>query len=149
MHERLAYASKEKVIQAYRKAGIGYTAYVTKLKEKIVRSEKIAPRAWKGYLINEKAATLDTLYEVKHLEFLRLEFKRDYKAKTIRLALGSRPDITYSVKKLLEANCYLIYVYLVALKHLLRYLRVQLIERTFNYASIPIPYLRIIRLPAP
>ncbi|RCI13645.1 hypothetical protein L249_5575 [Ophiocordyceps polyrhachis-furcata BCC 54312] len=32
-------------------------------------------------------------------------------------------DMAETVKKLLEANCYLIYAYLVALKHLLRYLR--------------------------
>ncbi|RCI14375.1 hypothetical protein L249_6026, partial [Ophiocordyceps polyrhachis-furcata BCC 54312] len=134
--------------------------------------------------IDEKAAILDALYEVKHLgkpqEFLRLEFERDREAKTIRvhqtaftkkildmfdaddlkptktpwpsrhtiphdwkeaeiamertmwqkrtgslnwLALGSRPDITYSVKKLSEANCHLTHAHLVALKHLLRYLR--------------------------
>ncbi|RCI14676.1 hypothetical protein L249_6432 [Ophiocordyceps polyrhachis-furcata BCC 54312] len=35
--------------------------------------------------INEKAAILNALYEVKHLEFLRLEFKRNRKAKTIRV----------------------------------------------------------------
>ncbi|RCI11756.1 hypothetical protein L249_7670 [Ophiocordyceps polyrhachis-furcata BCC 54312] len=40
-----------------------------------------------------------------------------------KLAFSSWPDITYSVKKLLKANCYLIYAYRIALKYLLRYLR--------------------------
>ncbi|RCI09917.1 hypothetical protein L249_8391 [Ophiocordyceps polyrhachis-furcata BCC 54312] len=75
--------------------------------------------------INEKAAILDALYEVKYLAYedavaleiydsLRLERSRD---------CDRTYDIAETVKKLLEANCYLIHAYLVALKHLLRYLR--------------------------
>ncbi|RCI15514.1 hypothetical protein L249_3544 [Ophiocordyceps polyrhachis-furcata BCC 54312] len=76
-------------------------------------------------IINEKAAILDALYEVKYLAYedavaleiynsLRLERSRDR---------NRTYDIAETVKKLLEANCYLIHAYLVALKHLLRYLR--------------------------
>ncbi|RCI08615.1 hypothetical protein L249_4862 [Ophiocordyceps polyrhachis-furcata BCC 54312] len=77
-------------------------------------------------IINEKAAILDALYEVKHLaheDAVALEIYDSLRLERSRDRDRTRPDITYSVKKLLEANCHLIHAYLVALKHLLRYLR--------------------------
>ncbi|RCI11974.1 hypothetical protein L249_4610 [Ophiocordyceps polyrhachis-furcata BCC 54312] len=119
----------------------GYTAYITKLKEKIVRSEKIAPRAWKGYLVGIEVirardirfvnrARLSAIIEDPSIEFkasyedaVALEIYDSLRLERSRDRDRTRPDITYSVKKLLEANCHLIHAYLVALKHLLRYLR--------------------------
>ncbi|RCI08613.1 hypothetical protein L249_4862 [Ophiocordyceps polyrhachis-furcata BCC 54312] len=85
---------------------------------------KISPV--KARSINEKAAILDALYEVKHLaheDAVALEIYDSLRLERSRDRDRTRPDITYSVKKLLEANCHLIHAYLVALKHLLRYLR--------------------------